>query len=330
MQVNRADRIRAHVIKALADAGPAGCSLAELCSGKDKRATRWSLNESKTKICVRAMTRSTSAIRYFGLDFADAAAAYLAAQDAREKRHFYLAESTAQKLIDACKGGEDTKTLARAAGITYRTASMAISLLSRQGRIQRTERAAPRGGTITLCWPAGVDMPPKPPPKKRIYAGRKRNQESGVYAKGSIKQDGRKMAVMALLTQNQAGMHLVQLAHAMGLSPSTIATVCCDLARAGMILGLRDPSARASARRRYCMPEHVDVAREQINSTNRALPAAKGKASLKQLTGPVDMSRAKLTVAPTPKPRFHIDKPEPFFSAGKRIEADTWAARAYA
>lgn len=333
----KSNGIRERISAMIIQAGEAGCSLAEL-SAKDKankRLIRWYLNDSPIKICVRGMTRSTVATRYFALGLDDVAAAYVAKHDAKERPRIYTSAETAQKIVAACKGGETVEDLAAATGVAIRTVHHAFARLVAAGRLQVSTWPGEKGGRRYRFWPAGAEIPPRPAPKQRVYAGRNRKStyvRKTMHARGSIQPGSRKHRVLEMLKQRPDGMLNHELSAELGVKESSVSTTCSELGKSGLIAGVLDPIGKAHQRRRWCMPEFAEAVRAQIN---RVAPgsAERKKAHKQALIGPADYSRAKVTIAPTPEPRFHVETPEPVFSAmrpGSYLQADTWTARAYA
>lgn len=277
-QMTKGTQIRALITAALEAAGDKGCTRHELsiASGTRDRLTRWYLGEAVTKICIRAMTRHMPFIRYFSLQHQAAADAYVAKMDGKVPHKFYLSAESAQRLVDACTGGESGNELAQKVGLAERTIRASLIYLRDSGRLQVHLWPCEKGGAQHRAWPIGAQVPPKPgrkPRKSRKRAPRPRKERATTY-------QPRKVAAKVAVVKAPA---------------FTAAQVAAGFSNA--------TTPKQSAQQKFVEQEGRKTAKTRI------------------------------TVAPPPVDRFHVEQPEPFFSRpGYRpdfIGQDTQIARAY-
>lgn len=141
------------------------------------------------------------------------------------------------------------------------------------------------------------------------------------YAKGEFPENGLKAMALRMLGSTPTGLHMTDIASTLKRSELATANALYQLAKAGLIIGVRDDDGKkAHLRKRYCLPQY-EAACRAVCSTSSVRASRWCKTGLGATTDKdrgAALARAQVTVCQSGQDfRFSLkpgEQPERFFS----------------
>lgn len=313
------DAKRAAIESALLAAGDRGMSASELataigCTGKSCH-----YQANKSSVAVRAKCLADVFSRWFHIDHKAAADAYVDAVQNRTRRRLRWSEKTSREaercVREAGAQGVDTQTISEVVGICVESVRPMMKQMRDAGIVTAT------------CMRGGVKRYFAPEHKPAIQERRKHR------AHAAPTRD----RVLAFINKaGAAGINTAQLVAATGLSVISVNAATNRLCRDGSAKWAHDRAYSRSRPRRYWGAAFDVIKPTPIAGKDLVVG---GEAPKKPSKGawldsdPIIPAGVRVTRAPAPQPRFHVDAPEPFFArrdySPSFIGHDTWAAKVY-
>jgi len=314
---------RARLEAAVLAAGEAGMSPAELVAATGIRSRACNYQCGKSANLVHAKVLASFQCRWYHVQFADAARAYVAKAEAPDRGRTRWSQATEdaayQSVADADKIGIDAQTIAAKLGKNPENIRALLVHIASKGRVAWVWKKARKAYFLT------ANLPPARP---------KREVRLPKQPKVRVCRTPVRSAVLkAIEDAGAAGISTHELVAKLELSMGAVNAATNRLCEDGSAKWAYDRAHSRSRPRRYWGAAFDVIQPKPILGKDLVVGGDAPKKQAKSAwldTDPIIPAGVRWTRAPAPQPRFHVDAPEPFFSVGKRVEADTWATRAYA
>lgn len=314
---------RARLEAAVLAAGEAGMSPAELVAATGIRGRACNYQCGKSANLVHAKVRAAYQCRWYHAQFADAARAYVEKADAPDRGRTRWSQATQdavlQLVVDADKTGIDAQTIAARLGKNPENVRALLVSIAIQGLVAWVWKKARK------AYFTPANLPPAKP-KREVRLPKQPKVRA-------CKTPVRSNVLAAIEAAGAAGISTHELVAQLGLSMGAVNAATNRLCEDGSAKWAYDRAHSRSRPRRYWGAAFDVVKPKPIAGKDLVVRGEAPKKSSKGAwldSDPIIPAGVRVTRAPVPLPRFYVDAPEPFFSAGKRVEADTWATRAYA
>ncbi len=235
-----AEEMRERCRSLLRAAGPAGMARSEVQAaiGAEEKTTSYYLHTPG--LAIKGQTRAHEFTRWFAPEFADAAAAYVAARDAivKDNKTARFSESLLDAACVAAVDGRTHEQIAEALGRNLRTVADVMLRLARAGRVQRMFWPIGGGvnGLMARYWALGAELPPLPEkePSVRVrksnakpkHLHQKPGPKPGLISKKSLSTRRRALSPDALREAVQE-KRIVSFALAQPIVPPGVKVTIC-------------------------------------------------------------------------------------------------------
>lgn len=150
----------------------------------------------------------------------------------------------------------------------------------------------------------------------------------------ALEYNGIPARTLAALVDYPVGVHCATLAARFECRDKPVTEALRKLKSRGMAVSLPDPVGKSNNRPRWCLPQHLETMRTDIERSKVPTKKAAALAPARMVGDAIVTPRTKITTGQNflARPRHYVEKPEPFFSAmspGSYPPHDSAIARAY-